>query len=107
MQDKKRLLETTATDAAMQARALRRQMEVQNSQTLVEHAVLEEEATDLRQELSQLRKENEGLRFKNRGFVDELRIANSEIEGTEAKRAKAAKKKNLCGKESEAVGSNK
>jgi hypothetical protein len=95
VQEKNRLLGTTATDAEMQARALRRQLEVQNSQTLGKHAVLEEVATDLRQELGQLRKENEGLRFKNRGLVDELRIAKSEIEGREANCVKAAKKKSM------------
>ncbi len=98
VQDKNRLLEKTATEAGMEARSLRRQLEVQNSQTLGVQAVLEEEATDLRQELGQLRKENEELRFKNRGLLDELRIAKSETEGVEARRVKAEKQKSYVEK---------
>jgi chromosome segregation ATPase len=93
VQEKNRLLETTAIDAEMEARTLRRQMEVQNAQTLGVHAVLEGEAMDLRQELGQLQKENEDLRIKNRGLVDELRLAKSEREGAEAKSAKVEKQK--------------
>ncbi len=70
----------------MEARSLRRQLEVQSSQTLGVKAVLEEEANDLRQTMNQLRKDNEELHFTNRGLEDELRIAKLETEGVEARR---------------------
>jgi hypothetical protein len=57
VQDKNRLLETTATEVELEARSLRRQLEVQSSQTLGVKAVLEEEANDLRETMTQLRKE--------------------------------------------------
>ena len=109
VQDTNRLLEQTATNAGMEARSLRRQLEIQNSQTIGVQAVLEDEATDLRQELGQLRTENEELRFKNRGLLDELRIAKSETEnrGGGGKTCESGEAKKLCGKESDAVGSNK
>jgi chromosome segregation ATPase len=98
VQDTNRLLEKTATEAGMEARSLRRQLEVQNSHTLGVQAVLEDEATDLRQELGQLRTENEELRLKNRGLLDELRIAKSETEGVEARRVKLEKQKSYVAK---------
>jgi chromosome segregation ATPase len=54
----------------MEARSFRRELKVQNFQTLGAQAVLEDDATYLRQELGQLRTENEELRFKNRGLLD-------------------------------------
>jgi hypothetical protein len=98
VQDQNRLLEIRATEAGMEARSLRRQLEVQHCQTEGVQAVLEEEATDLRQELGQLREDNAELRFKTRGLLDELRIANSETEGVEARRVKAEKQKSYVEK---------
>ena len=93
----------------MEARSFRRELKVQNFQTLGAQAVLEDDATYLRQELGQLRTENEELRFKNRGLLDELRIAKSETEnrGGGGKTCESGEAKKLCGKESDAVGSNK
>ena len=98
VQDTNRLLEKTATEAGMEARSFRRELEVQNFQNIGAQAVLEDEATYLRQELGQLRTENEELRFKNRGLLDELRIAQSETEGVEARRVKTEKQKNYVAK---------